>query len=103
MTDSAFATAIDASPPPLRQSWWRSLMPRSLRQFHIQSLVSPFWWLRTWHPWSGFALIGLFWLCDRDRRLAHQVRLQCLFFNRVNFRDIELMLGDFIRPELWLL
>jgi hypothetical protein len=96
-------TVIDESPPPVRQSWWRSRMPRSWRQFQVKSLTTSFWWLRTWHPWSGLALIVLFWCLQRDRRLAHQVRLQHLFFKQVNFRDIELMLGDFIRPELWLL
>lgn len=48
-------------------------------------------------------MLGLWWLLDRDRRLLHQVRLQRLFFDRVNFRDVEMSLTDFIRPELWLL
>jgi hypothetical protein len=82
-------------------AWWQWLMPRTLRQFQWRSLVSPFWWLRTWHPWSGFALIVLWWIWQNDRRPAHQIRLQRLFFQRVNFRDIELMLSDFVRPELW--
>jgi hypothetical protein len=93
-----------------RQSWWRSALgrtptwvPRSVRQFQLKSLASTFWWLRTWHPWSAFALVLWFWLGDRDRRLTHQVRLQRLVFQQVNFRDVEVMLADFIRPELWML
>jgi hypothetical protein len=77
-------------------------VPRSVRQFRLKSLTSTFWWLRTWHPWSAFTLVVLFWLGDRDRRLAHQVRLQQLVFQQVNFRDVEVMLGDFVRPELWI-
>jgi hypothetical protein len=89
---------LTATPPP---AWWQWLMPRALRQLQWRSLVSPFWWLRTWHPWSGFALIILWWIWQHDRRPMHQIRLQRLFFQRVNFRDIELMLSDFVRPELW--
>ncbi len=84
-----------------RPAWWQRLLPRSLRQFQWRSLTSPFWWLRTWHPWSGFALVVLWWIWQNDRRPMHQIRLQRLFFQRVNFRDIELMLSDFVRPELW--
>ncbi|MBE9032021.1 hypothetical protein IQ266_19985 [filamentous cyanobacterium LEGE 11480] len=88
--------------PDLRQSR-RSLIPRSLRQFRLKSLKSLFWWLRVLHPWSSFGLIAMWWVIDRDRRIEHQVRLQRLFFDRVNFRDIEISMSDFIRPELWLL
>jgi hypothetical protein len=104
LTNSAYSPpeARSRLDPP-RPAWWRSFVPRSLRQFQPRSLLSPFWWLRTWHPWSGLALILLFWLLQQDRRMTHQVRLQRLFFDRVNFRDIELMLSDFVRPELWFL
>jgi hypothetical protein len=93
-------TAIQAMPQ--RRSGWPAWVPRSLRQFQLKSLASTFWWLRTWHPWSAFALVLLFWVWQRDRRLVHQVRLQRLLFQQVNFRDVEVMLADFIRPELWM-
>lgn len=83
--------------------WSREYLPRTLRQFQVSSLKSSFWWLRTLHPWSGMTLLALGWLLEHDRRIVHQVRLQRLFFDRVNFRDIEMTLSDFVRPELWLL
>jgi hypothetical protein len=88
-------------PPPL--VWWRRWLPKNLRQVQWRSLTSLFWWLKLAHPWSGLAILSFWWLVDRDRRLLHQVRLQRLFFDRVNFRDIEITMSDFIRPELWLL
>ncbi len=87
---------------PQPASGWPTWVPRSVRQFRPQSLTSTFWWLRTWHPWSAFALVVLSWVWQRDRRVAHQVRLQQLVFQQVNFRDVEVMLGDFVRPELWI-
>lgn len=54
------------------------------------------------HPWSSFGLIALWWVIERDRRMVHQVRLQRLFFEKVNFRDVEMNLADFVRPELWM-
>ncbi len=85
------------------EAWFKERVPRTLRQFQVDSLKSPFWWLRTLHPWSGMTLLALGWMLEHDRRMAHQVRLQRLFFDRVNFRDIEMTLSDFVRPELWLL
>jgi hypothetical protein len=88
---------------PQLQSLLQPFIPRLLRQFQVKSLKSPFWWLRALHPWSGLMLLTLWWVLEHDRRMMHQVRLQRLFFDRVNFRDIEITLSDFVRPELWLL
>jgi hypothetical protein len=95
--------SLDPSSRPAKVAGWRRWLPKPLRQTRWRSLTSPFWWLKLAHPWSGFLVLGLWWLLDRDRRLLHQVRLQRLFFDRVNFRDVEMSLTDFIRPELWLL
>jgi hypothetical protein len=65
-------------------------------------LRSPFWWIRKSHPWSALALIGLWWLLQRDRRLVHQLRFQRTLIN-LNFREIEQFMADFVRPELWFL
>jgi hypothetical protein len=58
------------------------------------------WWIRKLHPWSTFSLIGWRWVRQHDRRTEHQVKLQQHFF-KLNFQEIQLFLGDFIRPELW--
>jgi hypothetical protein len=68
----------------------------------LKNLRSSYWWLRKLHPWSVFALIGWRWLCERDRRTEHQVRLQKKLLH-LNFRDIQEFLTDFIRPEFWLM
>ncbi len=65
-----------------------------------QWLRSPFGWQRKFHPWSALILIGLSWIRQRDRRPQHQMRLQRTLL-KLNFRDIELFMADFVRPEFW--
>jgi hypothetical protein len=67
-----------------------------------QWLRSPFGWQRKFHPWSALILISLGWIRQRDRRPQYQMRLHRTLL-KLNFRDIELFMADFVRPEFWLM
>jgi hypothetical protein len=64
--------------------------------------VRPYWWIRKGHPWSALLLLSWWWLWQRDRRSLLQFRLQQTFW-AMNMQDVQTFLGDFVRPELWIM
>jgi hypothetical protein len=67
-----------------------------------KALKSPRWWFRKTKPWSALIWISVRWVVQGDRRKEHQVDLQNRLL-KLNFKDIHLFMGDFIRPEFWMM
>jgi hypothetical protein len=67
-----------------------------------KAMRSPRWWFRKTHPWSALIWISIRWVVQGDRRLEHQVHLQRRLAH-LNFKEIHLAMGDFLRPEFWMM